>query len=252
MFKIIIDDVSSLKTNEISALSQFFSSLNNTPQLISPCANPEDMPPISPILDIPEYTPPPPSSPAIKHLESIAQKYEVNDSPVQTYTKPKEQYLEHDDIITEDYADVVNTSDVELDSKGIPWDSRIHAKNKSMTTQGEWKLGRHLDPSFVRKVKTELRSKALVPKTVKKTQKPVIGVPPPPPIAVPKPPAFVDETQGFVKLINRVTEAQKTGAITKQQIADTLRVFNMPSLAMVSTRMDLLPSISAEFDKIIG
>src|SRR5579863_1548059 len=44
-----------------------------------------------------------------------------------------------------------------LDSTGIPWDSRIHARNKSQTPSGVWKLGRNIAPEYVKQVMAELR-----------------------------------------------------------------------------------------------
>ena len=46
---------------------------------------------------------------------------------------------------------------VELDSKGLPWDSRIHAESKGKIADGTWRKKRNLDPALVAQVEAELR-----------------------------------------------------------------------------------------------
>lgn len=49
-------------------------------------------------------------------------------------------------------------SGVELDTKGLPWDERIHSSSKAKVQSGEWKAKRGInDPSFVANVEAELR-----------------------------------------------------------------------------------------------
>ena len=45
----------------------------------------------------------------------------------------------------------------ELDSRGMPWDSRIHAANRSKTIKGEWKAKRGVDPNLVTAVEAQNR-----------------------------------------------------------------------------------------------
>lgn len=55
------------------------------------------------------------------------------------------------------------TSPVELDSEGLPWDKRIHASTKTKIASGVWKLARGVDASVVEAVKAELRGLMSVP-----------------------------------------------------------------------------------------
>lgn len=57
------------------------------------------------------------------------------------------------------------TSPVELDSEGLPWDKRIHASTKTKIASGTWKLARGVDASVVEAVKAELRGLMSVPVT---------------------------------------------------------------------------------------
>ncbi len=47
---------------------------------------------------------------------------------------------------------------VEVDSAGMPWDERIHAKSKTKKADGTWKAGRSLDPEMVKQVEAELKA----------------------------------------------------------------------------------------------
>lgn len=49
---------------------------------------------------------------------------------------------------------------VELDSKGLPWDERIHASTKTKIASGEWKAKRGVDDATVAAVEAELRAVA--------------------------------------------------------------------------------------------
>jgi len=59
---------------------------------------------------------------------------------------------------------------VERDSKGLPWDERIHASTKTKIASGEWKAKRGVDDALVATVEAELRAMSA----------PVEGVPPAP------------------------------------------------------------------------
>lgn len=71
----------------------------------------------------------------------------------------------------------------ELDSKGYPWDARIHAQNKSKTKGNEWKKAQKVDPALVLAVEQEHRNAAAA----------ALGnVPPPPSGASQVPPPPID------------------------------------------------------------
>lgn len=49
--------------------------------------------------------------------------------------------------------------DNELDSEGIPWDSRIHSGKKTKNKDGSWKLVKGVDKAIVPQVKAELKAR---------------------------------------------------------------------------------------------
>lgn len=49
---------------------------------------------------------------------------------------------------------------VELDSKGLPWDERIHASTKAKIASGAWKAKRGVEDALVTQVEAELRAVA--------------------------------------------------------------------------------------------
>lgn len=51
-------------------------------------------------------------------------------------------------------------SDVKLDSKGLPWDERIHASTKTTVADGSWKKKKGInDPALIARVEAELRAR---------------------------------------------------------------------------------------------
>lgn len=51
----------------------------------------------------------------------------------------------------------------EKDSAGLPWDGRIHAKNKAKCQDGTWKKGKDIDPNLIAAVEAELRAAVSAP-----------------------------------------------------------------------------------------
>lgn len=49
-----------------------------------------------------------------------------------------------------------HAEDVELDSKGMPWDERIHASTKTQNADGSWKKRRGVNDLIVKEVEAEL------------------------------------------------------------------------------------------------
>jgi hypothetical protein len=55
------------------------------------------------------------------------------------------------------------TVPAELDSRGMPWDARIHASNRSKTIKNEWKRKRGVDESLVAAVEAQNKPKNVEP-----------------------------------------------------------------------------------------
>lgn len=55
------------------------------------------------------------------------------------------------------------SGDIEVDSKGMPWDARIHSTNKGRSKDGSWRLRRNVDESLVTQIEGELRGAPSAP-----------------------------------------------------------------------------------------
>lgn len=155
-----------------------------------------------------------------------------------------------------------------LDSNGIPWDSRIHARNKSQTPSGVWKLGRNISPDYVKQVLAELRGKDIVPSVPLPPQFPVqstedlkharLAPAPMPPIPVPMPiapppPPIVTASDLYENLLNKVMTCMGNNSLTTATVNNILRSFNVNNLAALGTlsdedKLSLIPQILTELD----
>lgn len=82
------------------------------------------------------------------------------------------------------------------DSRGMPWDKRIHASSKAVTKDGSWRYQRGVTDEFVTKIEAELRGAPQQP------QQPV--PPPPPPTVAVQVPTFAPQSQPFDAVVSPV------------------------------------------------
>lgn len=61
-----------------------------------------------------------------------------------------------DAIGSEEIPNMINANEIELDSEGYPWDSRIHSSNKSQTATGKWQKRRGVSDMEKGKIEKEL------------------------------------------------------------------------------------------------
>jgi len=162
------------------------------------------------------------------------------------------------------HAEEVMDFNTELDSNGIPWDIRIHARNKSQTPSGVWKLGRNLSTEYVKQVLAELRGGSVAQSNpVPPVPEFTVPIPPPaPPAPAPMPLAPVlSASDLYENLLNRVTTGMGNGTLTIAAVNNILKSFKdvkglplVSNLAALGTfsdndKLDLIPSILAELDK---
>jgi len=175
----------------------------------------------------------------------------------------------------------------EVDSKGMPWDARIHSSSKAKVADGSWKYRRGVSDEEVKRVEAELHNPTLeelftepTPASATNTQfdqidlslplekfvKPVSGIAPPPTVSnivntLPLPPRTsneaptnldVDLRKEFAQLMIRVAQAKGAGKITTEEVTAALAAHAVPSLPMLSTKLDLVPSVAAAIDEIIA
>ncbi len=123
---------------------------------------------------------------------------------------------------------------VELDHDGLPWDARVHARTKTKTADGRWKLMRGVDKVKVEKVNQELEQAAIAP-------------PPPPPQVICNEVAPLD----FPQLMEKIMEVVTSKKMDHQQVLDIAKSFGLPSIPVIPTRPDLIPAIGAAIDNFI-
>ena len=60
-------------------------------------------------------------------------------------------------------APTVTTADTQVDSRGLPWDARIHSSNKEQGKDGVWRRRRGVDPEFEKQIEAELFTSKVKP-----------------------------------------------------------------------------------------
>lgn len=123
---------------------------------------------------------------------------------------------------------------VELDSDGLPWDSRIHSRTKSKTKDGRWKKIRGVGAEIVKRVEDELKKVQNIP-------------------AAPALSASVSSENAptFADLMSLVTRSITNGKLTREQVIEVLKPFEIPSLPLLATRLDLIPAVVQAFKGVI-
>lgn len=150
-----------------------------------------------------------------------------------------------------------NVSNVEVDSEGLPWDARIHSSSKATIKDGTYKLKRGLDPDYVAGIKAELAGVMNIPAVASTT-------PPPPqpdvnPFSVSTVNKLIDAGNGATVINTPPPPAPQTGAITTMAqlvpaitakkldptfVTGVLQQYQIPSLPVLGSRPDLIPSIA--------
>jgi len=160
----------------------------------------------------------------------------------------------------------------EVDSKGKFWDARIHSSSKAKVADGTWKYRRGVSDEEVKRVESELHNPALeelftapyiqavvgadeVKAGEVVYQQPggtVSGIAPPPPGTATTEIKAVDLRKEFAQLMIRVAQAKGAGKITAEEVTSVLAAHAVPSLPMLSMKLDLVPSVTAAIDEIIA
>jgi hypothetical protein len=199
------------------------------------------------------------------HNENIIEDY----VPVNTWKKPQPQ-----ETIKLPGTEISKEFNSDLDTAGYPWDSRIHARTKTKTSDGAWKLMRGIDMQKVIAVQNELKKAVNAPRIPSTTlqfdpavhasetvtmpfnpavHSTVVTTLPAPPqmVAVPPPPP-VTEVCDFQFMVKKVTALITNKSLTHETMNAILQEFGLPSIHVMATRPDLLPSISNRIDQVIG
>lgn len=148
----------------------------------------------------------------------------------------------------------------EVDSKGMTWDARIHSSSKAKVTGGTWKYKRGISEEEVKRVEAELHNPTL--EELFTAPVPGSGIAPPPP-AVNGSGSIgpcgangmqlePDLRKEFAQLMIRVANAKGSGKITAEEVTAALAAHGVPSLPMLSTKLDQVPAVAAAIDALIA
>lgn len=151
---------------------------------------------------------------------------------------------------------------VELDSKGLPWDERIHASTKSKLASGEWKNKRGVPPERITAVEAELRASLgaapapLAPVAAAAPLPPVAPIATTPAPAAPvgasspttttlPPAAPVVDPADFTQLMPRVSAAVAGGVLPATALNDACVANGLPSIVGLQQNPAYVPLVWA-------
>lgn len=181
---------------------------------------------------------------------------------------------------------------VELDSRGLPWDARIHAKGGNgpggvKNADGSWRAKRGVnDAALVASVEAELRQAlgapaptvaavpvppaqhaaqvfaasvgnvpAITPVPPVPTAAPVLSAPIASPPAAPAAPAVGGQlpvTGNYIELVTAITGWVKDGKLNEAEVSAACMAVGIPSLPLLATRLDLVASVSAVLNQTVA
>jgi hypothetical protein len=181
--------------------------------------------------DVPIYDP---------RYEETKKEPETDEPKSDVYNVGGMQFPQHVPVVN------LNQSGVELDSHGLPWDARIHARTKTKVADGSWKLMRGVASNVVEKIEAELRQTMSAPGTVRANVEAPAHFNPfaqtVPAVDTFVPPAPLPEMD-FDYFINHVTKLVNTNKITQPKVIEIVQSFGISNIPMVAARPDLVPAI---------
>ena len=311
MIRISIDDAGSLSVKEATALGHMFMHLAGHSLHAEPVAVPLDIATVTGTMPIPEIkrdwdksppawknaaepdflsgypAPPSPAWAGVDMAEPGTDRSVVL-APDNWDSQSDIQITGQDDI-SESESELVTTvanGECLLDSKGNQWDERIHAKNKSKTANGAWKLGRNVDPKLVKAI---LLGNPVPPVPVPvppPVPMPPVPVPVPPPVPMPPMPASYAPpplppvptasvlpaplppvpvaASAYESVLKRIQSALTSKRVAIPTVNNIIRSFkdgagntivdNLASLGLLpeATKQDISARINAELDRVMA
>lgn len=213
------------------------------------------------------------STPAIAAAFTVAPPPPVNTAPITTTPGA-----------------VSSAAGVDLDAKGLPWDSRIHAESKGKIADGTWRKKRNLDPAMLAQVEAELRqvmgatgdplvhstapiattqahatvAQVIANSPTASVSQPAVAPPAPAPVAgaAPTMPAAPnvapagevpqDARQQFVGLVGRASAAIQAGKVSQAEVSQICADSGIPALPLLANRLDLVATVASRIDALIA
>jgi hypothetical protein len=227
----------------------------------TPAADPVAQP--LPVISFPEVPAPVANNPFAERGEYQSPSLAVHQSKT-PFAKTEELQINHaaaGDL--REPAELQQAPGIDVDKAGLPWDGRIHASTRAKNADGTWRMRRGIEEALVAAVTGELRQ----------TMAPVIPQPPAQAVpAIPKPPfvpsvvppvpqaSITPETAlvgavltashsdvpalTFPKLMQLITTAFTSKALSQEQIKAAIEAAGLPSLPMLASRPDLVQGVA--------
>ena len=145
------------------------------------------------------------------------------------------------------------SSPADVDSRGMPWDARIHAKNRATVADGSWRKAKGVDAALIAQVEAELRGAAPAPHVAppppasfedqlrRVTAGPLPLPPPPAPAAgaalPPPPPAPAAKLPDLSDVILVIT----SGGMSEAEYLPALQSVGAVSVPDLATKPHLIP-----------
>jgi hypothetical protein len=144
---------------------------------------------------------------------------------------------------------VPQAAGIDVDSKGSPWDGRIHASTRAKVADGTWRMKRGADEALIASVQGEIAQTMGLPVIVPPAPFVVSAVPPVPqtnisPIMASAGAAQIASPSNFLALMKGITAGYADKSITQENINSACAGVGVPSLPMLSQRPDLIGKVA--------
>lgn len=127
----------------------------------------------------------------------------------------------------------------ELDSKGVPWNEKIHAKTKTKNKNGEWK-GLRGTANKINELKPIPKAPLTPDPRISSEESKLNQEIPYSPIISP---SLEEPTNNFATLMTLITSSIANNTLEKYEVTKIINDFGLPTIPVVATRPDLIPAI---------
>lgn len=124
-----------------------------------------------------------------------------------------------------------------LDTRKMPWDSRIHSRSKSVNVDGTWRYMRGVSQDKINIIEDELR------RAMSGNE---IGTP------VTVPPIPTEPAPDFGTLMEKITSVVTAGKLSHVDINAIFNARDLASIPVAAVRPDLIPALMADIDAAIA
>lgn len=133
---------------------------------------------------------------------------------------------------------------VELDAKGMPWDSRIHSSGKTLIKDGTWRYKGGVPPERIAAVEAELRG-GPAPLALPPVAPIVTTQAPAAPVGANLPTTSADVPQTFEQIMPRITAAVTAGKLQPGAIQAACSALGLASIVQLQTSPAFVPQVWA-------